>query len=162
MTVAAGSRILASDIQALQVPYARKTSDQSVTSSTTLVNDTQLVVAVSASNAYKFDLVLLYKGAAAGTGDLKFAWSVPAGATVVSHLLFADTGLVARLNYQTATTSPPMGTNGTGNPLSLRCTGTIVVSSTPGSLQLQWAQNTSNATATTVLTGSSLTLTNIT
>jgi hypothetical protein len=164
MAVAAGARILAADIQALQVPYARKTANQSVTSSTVFVNDTQLVVAVSASRSYAFSLNLIYQGATAGSGDIKLAWSVPAGSVVNAVVGGVNTGLAAVWGYMnTAAVNPSaFGTNGGVGALGLIVNGTITVSTTPGSLQLQWAQNTSSGTATIVLVGSNLTIRDIT
>jgi hypothetical protein len=46
--------------------------------------------------------------------------------------------------------------NGTGNPLWAQVTATLITSSTAGNLVLNWAQNTSSATATTLMTGSSM------
>jgi hypothetical protein len=50
------------------------------------------------------------------------------------------------------------GTSGSGNQWTMRMSGTVTVSTTPGTLQLQWAQNTSNGVGTIVHAGSGLLL----
>jgi len=50
------------------------------------------------------------------------------------------------------------GGNGAGSKLPVIMDGTLVTSSTPGTLQLTWSQNTSNATATIIHAQSSLAL----
>ncbi|MES4891417.1 hypothetical protein [Streptomyces sp. NPDC096012] len=57
--------------------FVRKTSDQSVTSSTTLANDSQLLLPVVANATYTLFLMCIFSGGT--TGDIKFDWTVPSG-----------------------------------------------------------------------------------
>ncbi len=158
-TWAVGQVLTASDVNNWFVPLAaEKGSDQPVTSSTTLVNDSALVIPVAASATYDFDLQLFYKGFTTGSGDIKIAWSLPSGATLVGGGDFIANPLgVTQLFYTQATASIFSASNGTANPQPIRTWGTLVTSTTAGNMQLQWAQNTSSGTATTVMTGSVLT-----
>ena len=61
---------------------AYKTLDETVTNSTTLQNDDALLVSLAANAVYLFAVLLDYEGAAVGTGDLKYGWGVPTGATM--------------------------------------------------------------------------------
>lgn len=155
--ITAGTALTSVLLKAMLGQSAIKGSSQSVTSSTTLVNDAALVLALPANSTWKFTLDLLYQ--ANTTANLKFGWTVPSGCTLAAGVNFADTTLVARLGQMNQSTVQPVGGNGATTPLSALVSGTIVVSSTAGNLQLQWAQNTSNATAASVLAGSDLTAT---
>ena len=62
-----------------------------------------------------------------------------------------------RVNPPDASTVQAMGGNGATTPLGALVSGTVITGATAGNLQLQWAQNTSNATAASVLAGSALT-----
>ena len=76
------------------VKSVRKSSDQTVTSSTTLVNDSQLKFAVAASETYIFQ-AWLYTYAADGTPDIKVTFTGPAGSTVLwssSQVIFNAAG----------------------------------------------------------------------
>lgn len=55
-----------------------KSVDQSVTSSTTLVDDTELSLIVTAGSIWRLELVILYNGTSA-TGDYQWAFAVTAG-----------------------------------------------------------------------------------
>ena len=102
-------------------------------------------------------MYLNFVGAAIGTADLKIAWTFPSGLTLSAQPFYIDTSGGTRIAVQQIQTSVlAAGTAGAGNNTSMSLRGTVVVSSTAGNLQLQWAQNTSNATATSVLAGSVL------
>lgn len=154
--ILAGMALTSALLQSMLPQQVLKASSQSVTSSTTLVNDTVLVLPVSANATYRFELEILYNGNSAGSSDLKFGWLLPSGASMNWGAAGQGTGLGPFFPVGTASSTFAYGTNGTGNPLSLTASGTLVTSSFGGNLQLQWAQNTSNATATTVQAGSIL------
>ena len=71
-------------LQAADIPGAptlvRKTGNQLVTNSTTLVNDTDLVFAMAASTAYEFDAWVVCIGGGNNATDCKFTFTVPSGA----------------------------------------------------------------------------------
>ncbi|SRR6266581_3187782 len=156
-----GQILTASDVDSWFVPLAAyKTADQSVTSSTTLVNDSELVVAVAASAVYFVRCYLNFEGGTAGSSDLKWGWTVPASATFrYTWAGWNNTGSVARAgDGQTATDTPSSATAGAGNLHGVMMTGTLAVAASAGNMQFKWAQNTSSATSTIVHAQSALVL----
>jgi hypothetical protein len=132
-----------------------KPSDQSVTSSTTLVNDTALLLPVAANALYTFNLVLLL--IANDTAQIKMQFTGPAGATMQSGIMGFNTG--ATFGATTRAIATPVTFTGNGvAQVPLFWQGTVQTVGTPGTFQFQWAQNTSNGTACTVKVGSSLCL----
>lgn len=131
----------------------QKTADQSVTSSTTLVDATGLSVTVAANSTYNFELDA--KFTANSSGGLKWAFTVPAGA---SGFCIGS----AKANFSAVTTTDI--TTGAGSTAvlvdttdSFRLSGYIATSSTAGTLQFQFAQNASTGTATIIKKGSTIT-----
>lgn len=146
-----GQVLTASDVNTWLVPTAvYKTGDQSVTSSTTFVNDSELFVTVAANAEYGLEAWIEYIGT--GGGDIKWGWAVPAGATMrysCVHNEGGGTGLNNSHNvYQETDTGFAAGAS--PSLTSLHMTGRLSVSSSSGTLQFRWAQNTSNASATHV------------
>ena len=147
--------------------YARKTADESVTSSTTYQNDDELSLSVIANAVYEFRAMIIYEGATAG--DIKTQWTMPTGAT--QYWVANDHPANATLatdstdkGYIISTGASPVGSTsgaiGTGaaNALVAVHTGLLVMGSTAGTFRLQWAQDTSSGTATKVKVGSFVTL----
>ncbi|WP_413757213.1 hypothetical protein [Streptomyces sp. MMBL 11-3] len=132
-----------------QVQYARKTADQSKTSTTTLGNDTHLVLPVVANATYSLFLLCIFSGST--TGDIKFDWTVPSGTV----LRWADQTGTSGLNSDVDVYSAPGGTT----QVAFQIWATVVTSSTAGNVQFRWAQNASDATATIVRANSMLQLT---
>jgi hypothetical protein len=153
-----GQVLAAADVNSWFVPLAAyKSADQSVTSSTTLVNDTALVVPVASSATYIFWCMLYFEGGTLNSSDLKWGWTVPASTTMRYQAIYVSPASV--LNIARAGTDASVlaaASNGAGNSQTMQMFGTALVSSTSGNLQLQWAQNTSNGTATIVHAGSVL------
>lgn len=158
-----GDVLTAADLNAWAVPLtAIKASDTSRTSTTTIADDPDLVIAVAANASYRFWAYINYQGAATGSGDLKWSFSVPASATgryqslsvntagTLSPLLIGPTWTMASVNSA--------GTNGASNAMSLTMHGTLVVAGTAGSVTFRWAQNTSSGTSTSVLAQSAMSL----
>lgn len=146
--------------------FVRKTSDESVTSSTTLQDDNQLTLAVSANCTYAFRVWIMATDATDANGDIKFAFTFPTGAvchfsgkgphSLLASGAFGDGEYIAR---NTATSGSTVATYGlTTSVIGIELTGLLIVSGTAGNLQLQWAQNSSDANATTVQSGSFMTL----
>lgn len=125
---------------------------QSVTSSTTLVNATQLGVAVAANATYELQGFVVFDGAFAA-GDMKVDWSLPASATMLwtaNGMSTGGTGLYTA-NTVPAGTTITLGTYGAGPPYTaLSINGTIVTGATAGTAQLRFAQGTANATPTSI------------
>lgn len=153
----AGSRFTASEARGIAPLTARRTSNGTAMVNNTLANEPVLFLPVAANTVWFFDMQLTYNGAATGTGDLKFMFTIPSGATMNGTALTVTNPLgVALLPYTQSTTSIFSASNGTGSPLGIRVWGTLIVSGTPGNLQLQAAEQTTNATGTTIMTGSTL------
>jgi hypothetical protein len=144
--------------QAVTLEAVIKAADESVTSSTTLQDDNELTLAVGAGETWEFEFLLLVTGASAG--DIKLGLTVPAGTSgwwgghgIGINDINANTqnlrsmagDLTAVLNF--------------GTPASAECmvvVRALVITTNAGSVTLQWAQNASSGTATTVKAGSVL------
>lgn len=162
MPIRAGHMVVTSDFDIFGVTLF-KTATESVTSSVALQNDDQLFFAVAGNSRYTMEGFIIYDGATAG--DLKVAFTYPAGATFewsnrgntgpAAGTSLTDFNTVIQTNdarsiNATPTPSPP--------GLHFAPIGYLITSSTAGNLQMQWAQDTSSATATRVRSGSWLRL----
>lgn len=139
---------------------AFKPSDTARASTATAAADPHLTIASIPAGSYALEGWLPYESATAG--DIKIGWTAPASATLAwSHYGLAVAASVASAAINNAVYAvgdvQPAGTIGAGSPVALRPTGFLVVT-TPGTLALTWAQNTSDATATTLRAGSWLKL----
>ena len=154
----AGSRLPASALRSIAPLAAYKGALESVTSSSTLQNDDALFLTLLANATYDLDMFVAYNGGTQGSSDLKGAFAIPSGATLVYG--FNSNGLTSTPHvgfYGSGTGAFTAGTGATtATNWTLRLSGTIVTSAA-GVLQFQWAQATSSATATSVLPGSKLT-----
>lgn len=134
-------------------PFALKTSDESVNNSTTLQNDDQLALTFPDANTkWGFELYAILNSGT--TPDWKGAFTVPSGATMsFSGHITSSGGTGSDLNgpYTQASTLA-LATQGADQILRLQ--GLIQIGATTGVVQLQWAQNTANASNTTVKTNS--------
>lgn len=154
----AGSRVTALAMNRLYPMIRTKQAAQSVTSSTTLVDDDTLWVPLEADATYLVTLTLAVTGATAG--DVKTAWTIPSGATgqrACLGLAGASTSATASDASNRSTTwtaSVPYGVTTTAS--TVMEDGTITTAAAAGVLRLQWAQNASSGTATIVEAGSYL------
>lgn len=127
-----------------------KTADESVASSTALQDDNDLVLALGANQIWQVKLVLRAVSAS-GTPMLKTGFTVPAGATIG--------GVAIGPNAANTDDSRPV-TEAAVLDFLLPATAifemVVVTAGTAGNFKLQWAQNTSNATATVMKAGSIL------
>ena len=139
----------------------RKTSDESVTSSTTLQNDDALVFAIGASENWAITFHLFVRSHA--SGDIKIGVTVPSGAAgALSGIGPAlgtsdvdDTNVVIANPTSTDFSGTlSFGAIATGSYSYIQINLLVVNSTNSGNVQLQWAQNASNGTATTVYTHS--------
>lgn len=131
----------------------RKFVDQTVTSSTTLVNDTALTWTVEANTNYLFEFYLAYTGAT--TGDIKIGLGVPAGATAAWHAAGLDGSLAYKNAANMSEASvPDFGCVSTSLGRLIQAAGYLAVDSTAGTFVLKFAQQASSATATTMRSGS--------
>lgn len=140
--------------------FVRKTSNETVNNSAVLQNDDALVLAVSASSTYLLSLRLIVNSGT--TPDFKFTFTVPAGTTGSIQIFEGSTPSTAAAVLQgpfslTATSA----TSGIAADQIILVQGVVVVSTTAGNLQLQWAQNTANASNTIVGSNSYMMLTKV-
>lgn len=152
--ILAGARIIADDVAGVAPNAVIKQADQDVLNSATLQNDDALFVSLPANTAWLFWSYLNYEGAATGTGDLKIEWTAPSGATVRFAAYGPATSGVstlASLGGHMQGVSYSFGTNGSGSLLALTMLGSVLVGSTPGALQLEWAQSTANNSTATIV-----------
>lgn len=147
--------------------YVAKAADQSVTSSAVLANDTHLSIAIPAAGTYLFDVWLMALSAADAAGDLNVAFSFPTGTCdwqgIGPHNSLATGSNVvgewiARNAATSGVTATPYGLSANGGiPLGIRLHGRLVATAS-GTLRLMWAQQTSNANASTLKAGSHMTV----
>lgn len=142
-----------------------KSADENVTASTTLQPDDELSIAVSANTTYWLEAMIIYKGPSAG--DIKIHWSLPSGATVDWSSNGLGTGAagtveVVSRSYHNAGSTIGLGCIDTSTECCALPMGVVVIGGTAGNVVLEWAQNTSNATPSTVIADSMMTLTRIT
>ncbi len=161
----AGTRPTAAALNEIQPLQAIKPASQSVTSSVTLVSDTALAIPLPVANAqYIFRAMLYYKGGTLGASDLKLVWAIPSGASLV--YMINGVGAGGQLSFDGGGFAggggaQAFGTQGTSTQCGVLFCGSLIVGSTTGTLQLEWAQNTSSGTATTVEAGSLASLTRV-
>lgn len=139
----------------------RKSADESVTSSDTLQNDDVLLFAIAANETWVFRFVV-FNTSASGTPDIKVAVTVPAAAAVSYGVIGATVGTAS--SPVTSMTMEYTATGGTGLAAGIAASelyvlvleGSVANGANAGNVTLQWAQNTSNGTATTVKVGSTV------
>lgn len=156
-----GQTLTADDLNNLS-RLVLKTADEDVTSSIVEQNDNHLLASVAANSTYGFILAAGIGGAAAG--DFRWRFTYPAlaelsfGGHSIHNSVTVSAGSEENAWYATDNASPSVTTNvGTvalGTPVLLTVFGHLVTGANAGTLQLQWAQFVSNATATRIYKGS--------
>lgn len=142
---------------ALYLPrYAIKPSNEIIASSTVLQNDDHLLKSGAANATYEFELLL--KFVSSTTADFQFAWSVPAGASMLWNSEEGNPGNLIAVMQGPYTAAATALINGTGADQVLRASGLFIVGATPGDLQFRWGPITSHASNTTVYADSWLRL----
>lgn len=158
----AGQRITGSLLLSMLPLEAYKTTNLTRASTTTLVDDPDLVLTLEANATYVVEMFIKYASVTAE--QLKTAWTVPAGAnggrsrvgissTVNDTTTGGPFGNVALGQHAFATTLTYGTRNSTANQVAAMEMGNVITT-TAGTLALQWAQNTSGATGTIVAAGS--------
>lgn len=137
-------------------------ADQSLaTSSTVMQNVTNLVFAIGANEMWSIQGILLINAANA-TMDFKIGFTVPASTTMLwGNHSAAGTGSVAALDTASSrdaalTESSTQAFGSIAGSFIHVFYAVVFASSTAGNVQLQMAQNTSNASVLKVLKGSHL------
>lgn len=134
----------------------RKSTNQSISSNTTLQNDSQLSLSLQPGMYIVEGLVIASSTSA--TPDLKVAFTAPTGSDL--NLGYMEgLGTSAGMLLTSGATSDRISLS-PNTPVPVMVRGTIVIN-TAGNLQLQWSQFTSNANAVNVAKGSYLKVTQI-
>lgn len=164
----AGQRFTAEVASSMLPLFAAKSGSTDRTSTTAVTADPELQVELEASAEYEFSFMLRIGGNQTGRIDIQM--TTPAGATgsysctrLVSTAT-ADSGDATevrsstRISYNVETTFSPISTSA---HQVLIGTGRVITSSTAGTFSIDWAQNVSNATATTMHSDSFIKFTRI-
>lgn len=135
----------------------RKTADESLSASTTLQDDNDLVLALAANEVWLVHYALRYSSPTAA--DLKVAFTFPSGGEIEFHSSHkTSTGASDDLDWlgtTTPTASQSFGSITTSVQFA-RIDGLFVNGGTAGNLTLQWAQVTSDAGSTIMKAHSTL------
>ena len=158
--VAAGQRIRASDFNAAidaAVQTAYQSADQTRNNNTTYLSSPDLVLPMLANGVYAFDASILYD--TNSTADFKHKALLPSGAVVDRVATWTNTTsgtAVDSVVAHDALTSWDYASGGVagGTIMCARPCGLITVGATPGTLTIQFAQNTANASNTILKRGS--------
>jgi hypothetical protein len=146
---------------------AVKSANTARTSTTTRTADPHLTLTVRANVSYTVSGMLILSSAANAAGDFSMDFAFPANAVVhwggvgPNNTIASGSFIGGEFQAQSNQTVSPTGQTPYGAttvPNTVLLSGYVAVGATAGSLTLQWAQNTSNANATTLLTGSWLRL----
>ena len=143
----------ASTVTTAGIKAIRKTANESVTSSVTVQDDDHLALSLGANETWVFDMFLLV-GNTSGATTIKLVLNLPSGATLTAGTIPGIGAL---------TLSGWVLSQGTESKFNIQSgirviliTGSVVMGSTAGDLQLQWAQETSSATSTSIYADSYL------
>lgn len=136
----------------------RKTADESVASSTTFQADDALLINIPANEIWRLDWRLLI--VAGTTGDFKAQWTFPTGGEM-SIMSAVENATGSSVIIRIATGTSPAGqisSNGLAGsvPYPIDVSMFYKNAGTGGNVTMEWAQNTSDATATTVKANSTL------
>jgi hypothetical protein len=167
--LAGGQRITGTLMRSMLPQTVRKTADTARSATTSRVADPHLAFDVVANAVYIFDGWAKYDGDNAA--DISLQLTVPSGAlgevmplgagnSVISATsvpaLTVNTGssqgYMTRMESLDINSARTFGALGVGSTLGVLFAGTVRVSSTPGTVSIDWAQAASSATATTVYT----------
>lgn len=164
----AGQRITGTLLSSMLPDIIRKTAATDRTATTTLADDPDLTTTLEANGIYYVEMELWYAASTLSSG-IKTAWTVPAGATgnrsalgMASTVSDATPAGIGRWGVHNYTTSVFYGDRQSSSNLSLaRETSIVTVASAAGTLALQWAQDTSDAGACRMGTGSLMRVTRL-
>lgn len=163
-TLNTGHILTADDFTYLLPVAARKTADTSRSTTTTLTNDPELTLALVANYVYTFQAVLIIDGG--NVGDMKIGFTFPTGTTMTWGLIDNPVTITSPLPASSAVFTGAFGSAtsgssffnaglaGTGNQIFTPVGGLVSMGSTSGSLNLQWAQASSDGTAAIMKAGS--------
>lgn len=137
-----------------------KNTDESVTSSIVLQDDDELFLPLAVNTDYLFEAWIYLTKNASGSGDIQVAFVVPAGAALQwAGINSPDPsgGSAPKASVVVLASGTAIAFTQTSTPGWIKIFGSVKNGAAAGNLQMRWAQNTSNATATVVKAGSFLT-----
>lgn len=139
-----------------------KSTDNSLpNNTTTLTNDGELILPVSANTKYALLASIHYDSSTAA--DLKLFFTTPAGSTLAWTTFGLDgaaTAVFGNLNVGAGVgVTGVVAGAGVGTRVACLANGSIVTGASAGNVQLQFAQNVSDASTTTLRSGSWVMLT---
>ncbi|MEU3095500.1 hypothetical protein ABZ690_11945 [Streptomyces sp. NPDC006967] len=148
-------RITAGLLQSMLPQFALKPSDTNRASTTTLADDPDLQIELEANATYRVEFYIGYSSLA--VAGFKTAWTTPSGATGLRSCWGAGTSPTSttlptgdgRWGIHGMTTAAEYGTRNSTNQAMAWETGEVTTTSA-GTLALQWAQVTSDASETRV------------
>ena len=129
----------------------RKSADETVNNSAALQNDDELTFTVGTSETWVYTISL--SGNSGTTPDFQFAVTAPTGSTCMATFTGEEVTNAATIST-CGTTSDTISGTAADDPYVI--TGSVVTSSTSGSVTLQWAQGTINASDSIIRAGSFL------
>lgn len=154
-TIYAGQRVTAQLLMSMLPTFVRKGSDTTRSATTTFTDDPDLTITLEANAQYRVEFYIHYSSTS--IAGFKTAWTTPSGASGLRACWGVDTAPTSTANptgdgrwgIHGFTTTVNYGTrNGTNQALAWE-TGDITTTSA-GTLALQWAQTTSDASSTRV------------
>lgn len=158
--IGAGMSVTAQMLSDMQMPAIITTDTAGLTNSTTLTNDTQLLLPVLAVASYMFEVVASFSAVSALNCDLKTDWQVPAGSTGYRSRVGSTASATAGSFSSVNETNMQLRARGFSDPAiyqmtpltgtsfghSIYETGIVHVGATAGHVRLRWAMNTAQAT----------------
>lgn len=139
-----------------------KPADTNRASTVTLADDPHLAIPIGANEAYT--VYSFFKSSStSATPDFKMAFTVPSGC-VMDFGCYSNGGTLATVGtfaLRDSGGSSPLIALGASIINPVICVGSVVNGGTAGFLKMQWAQNTSNGTNTTLTAGSFISATRI-
>lgn len=134
-----------------------KSSDETVTNSTTLQDDDELTFATGANQTWIVDYVV--QGSVDAAPDIQLAVTAPSGSTCRVNMADNQSFTNTQDNIGCGVAMIASG-NGTSDLYYIK--GVITTGGTAGNITLQWTQNSTSPNAVTILTGSYMTAYNMT
>lgn len=139
--------------------FMLKTSDQSLTSNTSLTDDTQLQGNVLATAKYVMECHIISSSPSAA--DIRFTFNGPAGCSIDWVPYFphinqtnGDQVQISFAHFSAAGTADGAGIGASGQNVVYQPRGLVMSTGTSGTFKFRWCQLVSNATATVVRSGS--------
>lgn len=143
MSFSALQELTADEMNQRLALLALKSADETVNNSAALQNDNHLFLSVAASTNYEMMLRLIVNSGT--TPDIKVDFTYPTGATATfqQQMLEPGSSTAGLQGPYVQTDVLAMGTTGSNQIIFI--TGLWFISTTAGTLQVRWAQNTATA-----------------